>query len=136
MNIENFIYTFNDNYFRDYVRKSIKECRVAVLNRYFESKQCEEKLKIIQEVLKLNYNEFSIKVDEYLKYIKNKRDEFKLEFENGEKDYRKMNKKELDRILEKKLGELEISKELQKINQDDLLVSYDFNSSYPRAQID
>ena len=36
----------------------------------------------------------------------------------------------------KKLGDLEISKELQKINKDDLLVSYDFNSLYPTAQID
>ena len=31
---------------------------------------------------------------------------------------------------------MEISKELQKINKDDLLVSYDFNSLYPSAQID
>ena len=38
--------------------------------------------------------------------------------------------------MEKKLGELEISKDLQKINKDDLLVSYDFNSLYPSAQID
>ena len=30
---------------------------------------------------------------------------------------------------------MEISKELQKINKDDLLVSYDFNSLYPSAQI-
>ena len=59
-----------------------------------------------------------------------------MEFQNGEKDYRKINKKELDKFLEKKLGEIEISKELQKIIEDDLLVSYDFNSLYPSAQID
>ena len=61
---------------------------------------------------------------------------WKKEFVNGEKDYRKINKKELDKYLEKKLGELENSKELQKINKDDLLVSYDFNSLYPSAQTD
>ena len=33
--------------------------------------------------------EISNKVDEYLNYIKIKREECKLEFENGEKDYRK-----------------------------------------------
>ena len=31
---------------------------------------------------------------------------------------------------------MEICKKLQKINKDDLLVSYDFNSLYPSAQID
>ena len=86
--------------------------------------------------LKINDNEISNIIDEYLKYINNKRDEFKLKFENGEKDYRKINKKEKDKSLEKKLGELEISKDLQKINKDDLLVSYNFNSLYPSAQID
>ena len=34
-------YRFNDNYFRDFTRKSIKGGRVAALNRYFESNQCE-----------------------------------------------------------------------------------------------
>ena len=31
---------------------------------------------------------------------------------------------------------MEISKELQKSNKDELLVSYDFNNLYPNAQID
>ena len=44
--------------------------------------------------------------------------------------------KELGKILYKKQRELEISKELQKINKDDLLVSFDFNSLYPSAQVD
>ena len=35
-----------------------------------------------------------------------------------------------------KPGDLEISKDLQKINKDDLLVSYDFNCLYPMAQAD
>ena len=30
---------------------------------------------------------------------------------------------------------MEISKELQKINKDDLLVSYNFNNLFPSAQI-
>ena len=43
---------------------------------------------------------------------------------------------DLEKFLDKILGELEISKELQKINKDDLLVSYDFNRLYSSAQID
>ena len=129
-------YTFNDKYVRNFIRKSIKGGRVAALNRYFESNQCEQILDTIKIHLKINNNEISYIIDECLKYIKTKRDGFKLEFENGEKDYRKINKKELDKFLEKKLGDLKISRDLQKINKDDLLVSYDFNSLYPSAQID
>ena len=129
-------YTFNDKYVRNFIRKSIKGGRVGAFNRYFESNQCENILNIIKKHLKINDDEISNIIDKYLKYINTKRDEFRLEFENGEKDYRKIDKKELDKFLEKKLGDLEISKDLQKINKDDLLVSYDFNSLYPSAQID
>ena len=129
-------YTFNNKYVRDFIRKPIKGGRVGALNRYFESNQCEEILNTIKKHLKIIDNEISNIVDGYLKYINTKREEFKLKFENGEKHYRKINTKELDKFLEKKLGELEISKELQKINKDDLIVSYDFNSLYPSAQID
>ena len=71
-----------------------------------------------------------------MKYFNIKREELELKFENGEEDYRRINREESDKFLEKKLGELEISKELQRINKDDLLASYDFNSLYPSAQID
>ena len=129
-------YTFNDKYVRDFIRKSIKGGRCGAFVRYFESNQCEEILSTIKTNLKINDNEISNIIDEYLKYITTKRKEYTLAFENGEKDYRKINKKELDKFLERKLGELEISKELQKIDKDDLLVSYDFKSLYPSAQID
>ena len=84
-------YPFNDNFVKGFIRKSIKGGRVAALNRYFESNQCEEILNTSKKLLKMNDNEISNIVDEYLKYINTKRDEFKLEFENGEKDYRKTN---------------------------------------------
>ena len=74
------------------------------------------------------------KVDEILKYFNIKRDEFRFGCENGEKTIEK--KEELDNFLDKNLGDLKISKELENINKDDLLVSYDFNSLYPSAQID
>ena len=83
------ISTFNDKYVRDFVRIPIKGGRVAGLNRYFESNQFEEILITIKKPLKINEYKFSNIVDDYLKCINTKRDEFKLEFENGEKDYRK-----------------------------------------------
>ena len=56
-------------------------------------------------------NEISTISDDFSKYINIKRDEYRLEFENGEKDYPKRDKKELDKFLDKSFGELEISKE-------------------------
>ena len=129
-------YTFNNKYVRNFIRKSIKGGRCGAFIKYFVSNQCEEILNTIKKHLKINDNEISNIIDEYLKYITTKRKEYTLAFENGEKDYRKIIKKELDKFLERKRGELEISTELQKINKDDILVSYDFNSLFPIAQID
>ena len=103
-------YTFNKKYVRDFIRKSIKGGRVGAFNRYFESNQFDEIMSTIKKHLKINDNEISNIIDKYLSYINTKRNIFKTELENDEKDYRKINKKELDNFLNKKLGNLEISK--------------------------
>ena len=82
-------YTFNDKYVRDFIRKSIKRGRVAALNKYFEPSRCEEILNTITIPLNINGIEISNIIDDYLKYINIKREEFELEFKNGEKDYQK-----------------------------------------------
>ena len=84
-------HTFNDIYVRDFIRISIKGRKVSALNRYFESNRCEEILNVIEKHLKINDIEISNIIDEYLKYINIKREEFKLEFLIGENDYRKIN---------------------------------------------
>ena len=78
-------YTSNDEYARDFLRKSIKGGRVAAFNRYFESNQCENILNTIKKHLKTNDNENSNIVDEYLKNISAKPDVFKLKFEKRKK---------------------------------------------------
>ena len=57
-------FTFNVKYVRDFIRNSIKGGRVAALNRYFESNECEETLNIIKKHLKKIDNEISNKIDE------------------------------------------------------------------------
>ena len=88
-------YTFNDKYVRDFIRKSIKGGRVGNFNRYFESNQCEEILNIIKKFLKINSIEISNIIDEYLKFINIKREEFELKFVKEEKDYRKIKQKRI-----------------------------------------
>ena len=96
-------YTFNDKYVRSFIRNSIKGGRCGAFIRYFESNQSDEIMSTIKKHLKIDDNETSNIIDEYSNYFNTKRNEFKLEFENGEKDYRKINKKELDNFLEIKL---------------------------------
>ena len=82
-------YTFNDKYVRSFIRNSIKGGRCGAFNRYFESNQFDGIMSTIKKHLKINDNEISNIIDEYLKYNNTKRDEYTLEFENREKDYRK-----------------------------------------------
>ena len=58
---------------------------MSALKGYFESNQCDKILNTIKKHLKINDIEMSNIVDEYLKDIKNKREEDLLEFENGER---------------------------------------------------
>ena len=92
--------TFSDKYVRNFIPKSVKGGRIVALNRYYESNHCEEILDTIRKHLKIKKNEISYVVDEYLKYIRTKRDAIKLDFENAEKDYRKINNRDLEKILD------------------------------------
>ena len=60
-------YTFNEKFVRNFVRKSIKGGKVAALNRYYESNQCEKKLNTFKKHKKMSDNEISSIVGEYLK---------------------------------------------------------------------
>ena len=134
-NKDRYFYTLNDEYVTEFLRRSIKGGRRSALNRYLGSSQFEGILNTNNKHLKVYSNEKSNIIDEYLKYVNTESDEFKLEFENSGKGFRKINKNEIDKFLERKLGELEATKELQKIDTNDLLISYGFNSLYPSAQI-
>ena len=90
----------NAKYVRDFIRKSIKGGTVAAFNKNFESNQSEEILNNIKEYLKRNDNEFSNILVEFLKHTNIKREEIKLEFENGGKDQR-TKRKEVDKFLDK-----------------------------------
>ena len=53
--------------------------------------------------MQINDKGISNIVDEDLKFIIIKHNNFKLEFQNSEKDYRKIKTKELDKFQDKKL---------------------------------
>ena len=95
------VYTFNDKYLGDFIRKSIKGRRCGAFTKYFESKQFDGIMFTIEKQPKLNDNEISNNVDEDLKCNNTERNEFKIAYENGVRDYRKMNNKKLHKFLKK-----------------------------------
>ena len=61
------IYTNNDNYMRWFIRQSIKGGRVCAFNQYYESKICDDILKILSEELIVKGNFYDI-IEAYLNY--------------------------------------------------------------------
>ena len=59
------MYTYNDKYMRHFVRQSVKGGRVCACNQYYESKICDDFLKIISEELNVNGNIYDI-IEAYL----------------------------------------------------------------------
>ena len=61
------VYTYDDKYMRCFVRQGIKGEQVCAFNQYFESKICNDILKIISKELCVKGNTYEI-IEEYLKY--------------------------------------------------------------------
>ena len=91
--------------------------------------------RLLKNFLKINDNENSTVINIDLKYIAMKEKECQTLFVGDESDYRKTNKKEMGEFS-KKLVELPISKNLQKIDENDLLFLFDFNKLYRSTQAD
>ena len=60
----------------------------------------------------------------------------KEEYENRFDDYKKINEEELEKLIDKKLGDLPIQQLLQQLKLNDLLCDFDAVSFYPSAMSD
>ena len=84
-------------------------------------------------------------IEKYAKYIKNIKLQYEKEYNSKFDDYRKINVKEKEKYINKKLSQLPISMILKEFNRDDLLMAfdatqfissamYDENSIYPKIE--
>ena len=81
------IYTYNNKYMRWFVRQSFKGGKVCAVSQYYESKKCDDNLKIISEELNVKRIIHDI-IEAYLK-CKNKNFKiFDKEFGSKFKDHR------------------------------------------------
>ena len=103
------IYTNNDKYMRWFVHQSIKGGRVCAFNQYYESKICDDIIKIISKELCDKGNTYQI-IEEYLKY-KNKHYEiFEREYESKFDEYRNEDVDEKEKYINEKLSNLRLHK--------------------------
>ena len=75
-------------------------------------------------------------IEAYMKYKNEHLKNIKEEYENKLKDYRDIDEEEMEKYINKKLGEFPIHKLLQELSLNDLLWDFDAVSLYPSAMSD
>ena len=129
------IYTYDDKYMRWFVRQSIKRRRVCAFNQYYESKHCDDVLKIINKELAVKGTVYDT-IQAYMEYKNNRFKIFEKEYENQFNDYRHENIEEKEKYINEKLSNLRLHKTTKLIELIHLLLDFDAVSLYPSAMWD
>ena len=129
------IFTYNDKYMRWFIRQSIKGGRVCAFNQYYNSKHCDDILKIINKELAVKGTVYDT-IEVYMEY-KNKHFKiFEKEYESQFDDYRDEDIDEKEKYINEKLSQLPIHRLIKQIKLDELLWDFDATSLYPSAMWD
>ena len=125
-------YTPKNKYVRDFIRKTVHGGRVVALNRKFVSSSFNQIVDILEKYLGKD-QEISTLFSIYYRQINKVSEHYNKKYESRYVDYRRIDTKEQEKYVNEKLASLPISKELNKIDKSDLLVSSDYTSLYPSA---
>ena len=120
---------------RHFVRQAIKGGKVGAFNQIYESKISDKIFDIIKSELAINKNKYEI-IEVYTNYMKDFKKKYENEYDSQFDDYRDIKQKAKDKYVNEKLSELPISKKLQELNRDDLLMAFDATSLYLGAMVD
>ena len=129
------IYTYNDAFMRNFVRKSIKGGRCIAFNQHYKSEISDEVFNILSKVLNVNGNVCDF-LEKYFEFLNKLEKEYAKEFDSKYDDYRDIDQKEKEKYVNKKLNMLSIHKELSKLNSNKTQMDFDATSLYPSAMWD
>ena len=131
------IYTYNDEFMRHFVRKSIKGGRCSALNQYYKSNISQEVFNIISKELNVNGKDNVCEtINKYFDYTNEQRKIIEDEYDPKLNDYRDNDEEERTEDINKELNKLQIHKKLQKLNLNDVMMDFDATSLYPSAMWD
>ena len=125
-------YTPKNKYVRDFIHRSVHGGRVVALNRKFVSTSFNQIVNILKKYFGKEH-EISKLFEIYFQRLDKVKKQYTNKYENKFDEYRKTNKQHFENYIKKKLSSLPISKESNKIDKSDLLVSSDYNSLCPSA---
>ena len=106
--------------------------RVSSFNQYYESKHCNDILKIINKELAVKGTVYDT-IEAYMEYRNKHFKTFEKESEDQFDDYTDENVEEKEKDINKKLSELRLNKIIKRIELIHLLWDFDAVSLYPSA---
>ena len=129
------IYTYNDEYMRHFVRRSIKRSQVCAFNQYYQSKNCVDVLKIISEKINVKGNIYD-NIEAYMRQKNILLKFIKEENESKFDEYRKTDEEQMENYIKKELRELPIHHSLKQLSLNEILWDFNAVSLYPSATSD
>ena len=129
------IFTYNDEYLRDFVRQSIKGGRCSDLIQYYESSISDEVFNIISKELDINGKVCEI-LERCFEYTNKHRKLTKDENDSQFIDYRDNNEEERTKHINKEFNKQPIHKKIEKLNHNVVMMDFDATSWYPSAMWD
>ena len=131
------IYTYNDEFMRHFVRKSIKGGRCSALNQYYKSNISKEVFNIISKELNVNDNDNVCEItNKYFEHTNKQRKIIEDKYDSQFNDCRDNDEEERTEHINKELNKLPIHEKLQKLNLNDVMLDFDATSLYPSAMWD
>ena len=126
------IYTYTDQFMRNFVRKAIKGGRCNAFNQHYNSEISDKVFNIISKELNVNGN-ICYLLEKYFKFSNKYEKRYGKEFDSRYDDYRDINEKEKTDYMNKKLNKLPIQKKLSKLDSNKTQIDFDATSLYPSA---
>ena len=126
------IYTYNGEFMRDFVRRSIKRIRSSVLNEYYKYTISNEVFKIISQEKNVQDNICEI-IEKNFEFSNKQRKIKGKEYDSQVKVYRDINQDEKEKHINDNLTKLPIGEKFQKLKLKNVMMDFDATSLYPSA---